>query len=84
MPASALGHGAFPFWDASFVCQSWASTELQQAQLCRDSFLFFWVYVLMLFRTKDDLAVIFRPVLWLRRLVDLMSCSAVALSQDPL
>lgn len=46
--------------------------------------VFFWVYVLIFFKTKDDLAVIFRPVLWLHGLVDLMSCSAFAFRQDPL
>lgn len=45
MPASALGHGAFPFWDASFVHQYWASAELYQAQLCRDFFSFFFFYL---------------------------------------
>lgn len=80
MPASALGHGAFPFWDASFVHQYWASAELYQAQLCRDFFsffffyLFFLVYVLVcFFKNKDDLAVISGPVLWLYGLVALLA-----------
>lgn len=56
MPASALGHGAFPFWDASFVRQSWASTELCQAQLCRDFFFFFaFLNVVCLFFICKDL-----------------------------
>lgn len=42
MPASALGHGAFPFWDASFVCQYWAFMELYQTQLWRDIYIFFF------------------------------------------
>lgn len=55
MPASALGHGAFPFWDASFVRQYWASVELYQAQLCRDFFFFFFKHVACLFFKNKDL-----------------------------
>lgn len=51
MPASALGHGAFPFWDASFVRQYWASVELCQAQLCRD--FFFKMCVCLFFKNND-------------------------------
>lgn len=50
MPASALGHGAFPFWDASFVRQYWASTELCQAQLYSDFFFLVKCGVLVFYK----------------------------------
>lgn len=87
MPASALGHRAFPFWDASFVCQYWAFMELYQTQLCRDIYFFFFNACVLGFFFKERSDKISRWHLgaspWFYGLVPLAPRGAVALTQHP-